>query len=645
MRARSGGAPETAQNQLVEQVWALVVRPQVVGLLVLAAGLVLLATPWLRAPGEAEVSLGAILGGALSPRARDWWIGAVSAPDALSVSAGLLAAAAVLLGAMLWQRVDARRGAGDLGKIDATFHAESIPEDVLELAERPRTARWAWAGLAAMLVGLAILGGTWFGLQRDLAPAQATVARGQTLEHYTLEHEGAPLKVNLPRRVRLSELTTGDEPQAVLQIFRAGDNPAASPSITRTLPAGSGVSFDDVRLTFSGLASSNDAYRAVLTSSEPDTIPVSASIGDTFQFALGGPQYKVVNIQTNYLDIMGPAVEVEAPELGRFWVFQRHAQAGVPPNLGHPIRLERLESQVAAVMTVVPLHSFWPLSLGGTLLVLGFALFIAFPQRRVHVEGSEIRVASVNGAGMLTATLDAMLREGARAGEKASRAGLLLRGAMLAGWAGVVVTAVGIFAGQFTSLRALLLGAACAGLAALPAQIPAPRALRMVPGTVLVPLAVVVAAVGTQAEIAGGPNDLMLLLLAQWGLFVGALTLAFLAAIFGIGAGWRAPAEDRAADAPTPNVLRILARDVALRATILGWLSWVVTMLIHWRQFAAIGMYSPADWTFLATLLLMSSNLLLAGKGGRARFEPIFVLLLMMLGLGLAFGAPFGLLI
>jgi hypothetical protein len=355
----------------------------------------------------------------------DWWTSAFYAPDMLGVAAGFAAAAGILLVGALWNRVESARksldksldkspGAASSSAADATFSVDEIPAAVRDLADASRRAVPAWAGAGCMAAGLALLVGSWFAAQQDILPARVAIADGATIQNYEVPHGKTPMTVNLPRRVRLSALQLGDEPSATIQIFQVGDDPAAPPSITRTLPAGAGVDMKGLRLTFSGVRPSEDALRAVLGSAEPNTVAATAGVGDTFRLSLDGPEYKVLDIRADYLDVMGPAVQIESDELGEFWVFQRSSEAVVPPNLGHSIRLTRLESEMAGIFTVAPIQPFWPISLGGTLFVLGFSLLIVFPERIVRIVGRrKIRLWSFHEAGRLAEYVAEQLGDGA----------------------------------------------------------------------------------------------------------------------------------------------------------------------------------------------------------------------------------------
>lgn len=645
LRERRRGAGRAGQHPRLERLWRLATRPEVLGLLLLGAGILLWVTPLMRRSDE--ISGAADL--------QKWWTSAFYAPDMLGVAAALIAAAGILGIGLWWNRAQLGAGIGasadqggedlkgDAQAADIALSYEKLPDHIADLTHDTRRSKWPLVGLAGVLLGASLLAGSWFGAQRGVLPAEMTISAGESAENYELKTRGKSLKVNLPRRVRLAELDTGEQARAVVQIHRAGDNPGASPSISRTLPAGAGVQIEGLRVTFSGIKPSADTYRAVLASATPDTIAATVGVGGTFRLGLDGPSYKVTDISENYSDFMGPAVELEGEDSERFWVFQRQNQAALSPNLDHAIKLERVESQPAAVFTVTPVRSFWPMSVGAAFLVLGFALLTLVPERLLRAGPKKLAAWSILDAGRLAETLRAELSAEADVEGRASaelREQKLFRAAVLLGWAGLAVGLGGIYFGLFKSLSALLLTSAAAGLVLMPGDIRSIKAARLAGVGLVVPLGLVILALIAPLQIAGEPTDLMLLLAAQWSLFSAALSAALSAASLGIGAWWE---EKRGSSAEEAEVIGLFGRDFAGLALGVGWIFWLVTNLIHWRQFGALSFGSPADWMLFGTLILATASVLLLGSGRRRRFEPVFLLFLSILALGLSFGAPFGL--
>ncbi|AWV89210.1 hypothetical protein [Bradymonas sediminis] len=222
----------------------------------------------------------------------------------------------------------------------------------------------------------------------------------------------------------------------------------------------------------------------------------------------------------------------------------------------------------------------------------------------------------------------------------------LLRGAVGIGWLGLLGGALLIYLGVFNTLSALMGTAACAGLAALPMTID----LRKSPSYAVAlgavaPLLIGATALVLKIDIVGEPADAMLLYAGQWAAFCAAMSAALIASAFSWASRSSAGQGDAASEARAQDARRLglHARDFALRAVLLGWLSWLVLILIHWRSIGAISMASPADWTFVGALMLATSALLVLWSKRRAYYEAILLIYIAILALGICFGAPFGL--
>ncbi len=372
---------------MIDRAWSVLTDVRVPGLLLLASGTVLMASPWMHTPDPLVVS---------------WWESTLHLPSTLGVAAGLAAAGLVLMLGVLFNRYrmatdpDAQTKASP----DALINVGAVVDDV----EESGAANLSWAGVACMVAGIALVVGYWFTVQQSVGAARMPLTIGQTAENYAVPFGNKEMKVNLPLRVRLSALRAGDHPVASLQMFQAGQKPPAAQKIE----AGSGVELKNLRLTFTGIAPDSSKLRAVFGSDKPNTITAGAAKGDSFRVSLKGPKYKVLDVTDNYMGVMGPAAHIRAPKVGDFWVFQRQADADVAPKLGHSIRLERVQTQPAAIFTVAPRRPFWPLSAGGTLFIIGFAMLIVFPERILWIgEGRKARLWSFNEAGRLAEqTLD-----------------------------------------------------------------------------------------------------------------------------------------------------------------------------------------------------------------------------------------------
>jgi hypothetical protein len=217
----------------------------------------------------------------------------------------------------------------------------------------------------------------------------------------------------------------------------------------------------------------------------------------------------------------------------------------------------------------------------------------------------------------------------------------LVQAAVFVGWAGILGGAAGIYTAQLGSWSALVGTAACAGLAVLPMNIRLGSARNLAAASgALIPLAVAVLGLALSVDIAGEPSDTMLLYAGRWGIFCAALVSALVAVALGLVGQWKGGPDRTEGTQIRQNSrpsIRLYARDFALRAVILGWLSWLVAILIHWRQFGALGMASPAEWSALGAMMLASGALLMSWSTRRPRFEFIFVIYILWIAVHVGF--------
>lgn len=96
----------------------------------------------------------------------------------------------------------------------------------------------------------------------------------------------------------------------------------------------------------------------------------------------------------------------------------------------------------------------------------------------------------------------------------------------------------------------------------------------------------------------------------------------------------------------------MLSRDMTVRAVIVGWLAWLMTVLIHWAHFGYYGVGSPSEVVFLGALVLASSIALLGWSLPRTppwgRLRPLvsglmFTALVLAIAGALVFNTPVGL--
>ncbi len=134
----------------------------------------------------------------------------------------------------------------------------------------------------------------------------------------------------------------------------------------------------------------------------------------------------------------------------------------------------------------------------------------------------------------------------------------------------------------------------------------------------------------------------------ELGMLVVATLLAALAVVFAYRRAWPGEAQRE----PGRAIMSLYARDYAYRAVVLGWLSWLLATLIHWNEFGAVGFGSPAEWSAVGALAVMTGVLLAGWSRSRRRVEsvgrqlaPGILAAVLVLGIAAAvvFNAPFGL--
>lgn len=261
-------------------------------------------------------------------------------------------------------------------------------------------------GAVALVSGGALMLGYWFESHLGTPTSEVSLLPGQTTEYYSVPLGGRSIKVMLPRRLELVSLEGGEQPQARLRFFELGDDSGES----TTLLPGKSLDAEGYRISFAGIETDPARPRAVFASSKENTIAATAGVGESFQVEVGGTEYRVEDVVTNYQGILGPAAEVSADEVGAFWVFERRPPRDVAPDLLHNLYLERVEASPAAIFKISRAQPFWPISAAGTLFVFGFALLILFPERiirRVSDDEEQAYAWSLTEAGRLSAEEDA----------------------------------------------------------------------------------------------------------------------------------------------------------------------------------------------------------------------------------------------
>ncbi len=361
-------------------VWGKLGQPLVWGGLLVLIGLILLADVVTTLPGQSSAN---------------WWITAFRSPQSIRSLAtlGVMAlGSAAILGMARWS---VHRGATPSGHPDATGLQLDSPRGFRALAPL--------LGIALMVVGAAVGVGDWAASQRLMPPSRITVPPQQRIESYPAISATSSVKVMLPSRVFVRSVSVQDQ-TAALEFLRVGEE--SGQGQLQTLRAFDPVEVQGVRWSILGVEYSDAVLAAVVEPTKDGAIPAMGTVGDSLQFEIDGPTYKVTQVTRNYLGVLGPAVELENDEFGRFWVFQRAAASDGErtPTFDHGLKLSRLERAPVAVLAVSEAPAQDLLPVAGILFVVGLALFLLLPDIVVRSREGETLVWSVNEASALEDT-------------------------------------------------------------------------------------------------------------------------------------------------------------------------------------------------------------------------------------------------
>lgn len=344
----STGRPKRAQavsrGGQFDRVWNFLVRRQVVAAMLVTAGVLCVLAPRRGLPSVVTA---------------DWWTRASFVPESVRAVAAIVAAAVVLSATFLWQ-----------------------------LNQRKQLAKSTMLGAGLMIAGLAVVVFSWFSLHLTLPAGQLSLGVNETAEFYEVpSRQAAKLRVMLPLRTTLRSIQTGtmqsgSQPTARVEIAKPGDEAGKIYALT----PGQILDVDNVRLAFVGLGAGAETLRAVVTNRKVGDVPASGGvIGDVLRFAENGPQFEVVDVTVNYLDTLGPAVQLRSENLGEFWVFQKSGESGVQtPDFGHDLVLREVQSVPRALLSAVRPRPVWPTGLGAALFIFGWIIL-----RRFRLLGEE----------------------------------------------------------------------------------------------------------------------------------------------------------------------------------------------------------------------------------------------------------------
>lgn len=361
-RRRKGRASK-GNSIWIDRFWNYLVRPRPVGTLVAVAGLSVLAGPTVAVPARLT---------------HGWWSTAFHFDDVTRAGSALIAVAAVLATAALWRRI---RG--------------ESPADVDgDGPQRERLTNLAPAlGLFLMGTAVCLSLGTWWASQARFPVSKVSLPVTTKVESYPAIDVRGSVKRMLPHRMQVLEV------QPEQGAARLGFTTAAKPDdvIEETVRVNAPVDVDGIRYAVVGVEYDERVPRAILESGKEGTIPAAALKGETVRFAPDGPEFQVRQIVMDYLNALGPAVELENEEYGRFWVFQRAHPLGENFSAPYEIRMQGLETAPVAVLTIGEAPDV-DLAAGlAVLFVVGLGLFLGFDERRRALNG----VTSMNAASVL----------------------------------------------------------------------------------------------------------------------------------------------------------------------------------------------------------------------------------------------------
>lgn len=300
------------------------------------------------------------------------WTQSRSEPDMARGLAAVLILAVATMGGLLVKRL---RGQGQPDvEIDGELPGQNLK------------TRLATVGIVALALGATLTIGDWLASHRHLPASELVLPINSQQESFQVRQGARTIEVMLPLRMTLRDVRFGGQPSASVEFARPGqENP-----MPRQFAPGQSLDVEGYRFAFVGFAPGEQKSRVFLSSDEENTIVASGVAGDSIRLSVDGPQFQIVEAMDNFLDVLGPAVQLEDEQGMKFWVFSRAATMDDPPRMEHSLRLESVEAVPAVVMTVTQVRAAWPFAFGLGLFLIGWLLVFAFPERiyrRRKVEG------------------------------------------------------------------------------------------------------------------------------------------------------------------------------------------------------------------------------------------------------------------
>lgn len=346
----------------VDRMWAAVANVEGIGLALLVAGGTLVT--------QAVVSTGA--GG---------WLEPLRAPAIVPFIAGLLAGAAILWTGVIWQRYG-RTDVADAVTGRGRLTGRTLPT----------------VGATSMLAGVVTMVAVWFLIQTAGPTGSVVLSPGAKTEAFQSRVAGEEIDVMLPLRLHLENVQLKGAPGVKVAFSTPGEDPFGQ----RKLMAGESVKMEGYRLAPIGLSAEEGSLEATIRSRREKTIPATVGSGETVKLSPDGAEYTVVKVVKNYIDAVGPAVQLESEKQGRFWVFTAADAPEDRPNFEHDLYVDSLQRSPGVLFSVTPGFPLWPIGLGGSLFIVGLALVMAFPEQVRRPGGTERDLESFNELGALT---------------------------------------------------------------------------------------------------------------------------------------------------------------------------------------------------------------------------------------------------
>ena len=337
----------SANSILIDRLWTRAVSPIGVGILILVASLILLVGPMNLMPDSPSVS---------------WWTTALQAEGMARGAAAMLAMVAML--------------AIGLGVVRHRIAAGDVTAAPPDGGGAGRSNHLAAIGMGLMVCGALVGTLVWIVAGSQVAATKLSLPVGKRVESYPAVTVNGAMRVMLPSRLKVRSLNAIDG-NIELELSNVGVE-----GVVQTVRVGQPVDVDGMRYALMGIEYDPRVVRAVISSDQPNTIATTAVVGEAFRVTVDGREYRVTQMIRDYLNVMGPAIEVEGDEVGKFWLYQR---ANPIKGFESPdgLKLETLETAPVVILGVSRGQPNQVFGATGVLFLMGLGLFL-FGRDRVY---------------------------------------------------------------------------------------------------------------------------------------------------------------------------------------------------------------------------------------------------------------------